>query len=158
DYAKLANWEFVQQGKNQLLSQVATSLVRQASHIDPERLDATVFTPAVVEDMARETMGWCHCLSGVRYFFRYDWADGTFRTTETELPDAELAWARDTVVAYTKARGPVPDATTITYGSADGRSGPFRNLAVALTNDSYATLFGRRQDRTTLIVFVIARD
>ncbi len=158
DYAKLANWEFTQQGKNQLLSQVVTSLVRQASHIDPARLAATVFPPATVEDMARETMGWCHCLSGVRYFFRYDWADGTFRTTETELPDAELAWARDTILAYTKTRGPVPESNTITFGSPDGRTGPFRNLAVVLTNDSYAMLFGHRQGRTTLVVFVVARD
>ena len=158
DYAKLANWEFTQQGKNQLLAQVVTSLVQQASHIDPARLDATVLAPAVVEDIARETMGWCNCLSRVRYFFRYDWADGTFRTTETDLPDAELAWARDTVVAYAKARGPVPDVNTITFGSPDGRTGPFRNLAVVLTNDSYAALFGQRQGRPTLVVFVVARD
>jgi signal transduction histidine kinase len=157
DYAKLADWELTQQGKNQLLTQVVTSLMRQASHIDPKRLAATVMPPAEVEDMARETAGWCNCLSGVRYFFRYDWADGTFRTTDTDYPDADLAWARDTMVAFTKA-GPPPDRNILSFGSPDGRFGPFKNLAVVLTNDSYAMLFGRRNGKTTLVVFVVARD
>jgi signal transduction histidine kinase len=157
DYAKLADWELTQQGKNQLLTQVVTSLMRQASHIDPKRLAATVLTPVEVEDMAREMVGWCNCLSGVRYFFRYDWADGTFRTTETSLPDAELAWARDTMVSFTKGL-PAPDLNTLSFGSADGRFGPFKNLAVLLTNDSYAMLFGERQSKPTLVVFVVARD
>jgi signal transduction histidine kinase len=157
DYARLADWELTQQGKNQLLTQVVTSLMRQASHIDPKRLAATVLSPIEVEDMARETVGWCNCLGGVRYFFRYDWADGTFRTTETDLPDAELAWARDTMVAFTKAR-PAPDLNILSFGSPDGRFGPFKNLAVLLTNDSYAMLFGERGGRPTLVVFVTARD
>ena len=46
---------------------------------------------------------WCNCLDGVRYFFRYDWKDGTFRTTDTDLPDADLACVRDTMVAYVNA-------------------------------------------------------
>jgi signal transduction histidine kinase len=157
DYAKLADWELAQQGKNQLLTQVVTSLMRQASHIDPKRLAATVLAPVEVEDMARETVGWCNCLGGVRYFFRYDWADGTFRTTDTDLPDAELAWARDTMVAFTKAQ-PAPDLNILSFGSADGRFGPFKNLAVLLTNDSYAMLFGERQGKPALVVFVVARD
>jgi signal transduction histidine kinase len=157
DYAKLADWELTQQGKNQLLTQVVTSLMRQASHIDPKRLSATVMTPVEVEDMARETVGWCKCLGGVRYFFRYDWADGTFRTTDTDLPDAELAWARDTMAAFTKAQ-PKPDLSILAFGSPDGRFGPFKNLAVLLTNDSYATLFGQRGGKPTLVVFVVARD
>jgi len=158
DYAKLADWQLTQQGKNQLLTQVVTSLMRQASHIDPERLAATVLTPAQVEDMARETVWWCNCLGGVRYFFRYDWADGTFRTTETADPDAELAWTRDTMVAYTRALGPARDRDILSFGSPDGRFGPFKNLAVVLTNDSYAMLFGQRAGKTTLVVFVVARD
>src|SRR5215831_577667 len=157
DYAKLADWELTQQGKNQLLTQVVTSLMRQASHIDPKRLAATVMTPVEVEDMARETVGWCKCLGGVRYFFRYDWADGTFRTTDTDLPDAELAWARDTMAAFTRAQ-PKPDLNILSFGSPDGRFGPFKNLAVVLTNDSYAMLFGQRGGKPTLVVSVVARD
>src|SRR5262249_26580993 len=65
DYAKLANWELTQQGKNQLLTHVVTSLMRQASQVDPKRLAATVLAPTAVEDLARETVGWCNCLSGV---------------------------------------------------------------------------------------------
>jgi signal transduction histidine kinase len=158
DYAKLADWELTQQGKNQLLTQVITSLMRQASHVDPKRLSATLLTPDQVEDIARETVGWCDCLSGIRYFFRFDWTEGTFRTTETDFPDADLAWARDTMVSYTKARGPAPDLNILAYGSPDGRFGPFKNLAVVLTNDSYAMLFGQRQGKPTLVVFVVARD
>jgi signal transduction histidine kinase len=156
DYAKLADWELTQQGKNLLLTQVVTSLMRQASHVDPKRLRATVLTPGEVEDMARETAGWCSCLGGVRYFFRYDWPDGTFRTTDTDYPDSELAWARDTMLAFTKS-APAPDRNILSFGSPDG-FGPFKNLDVMLTNDSYAMLFGQRNGRPTLVVFVVARD
>ncbi|MGH7619433.1 MAG: sensor histidine kinase [Gemmatimonadaceae bacterium] len=157
DYAKLADWELTQQGKNQLLTQVVTSLMRQASHIDPKRLAATVLTPFEVEDMARETVGWCKCLGGVRYFFRYDWVDGTLRTTDTDASDADLAWARDTMVAFAKAQ-PAPDLNILSFGVPDGRFGPFKNLAVVLTSDSYAMLFGQRAGKPLLVVFVVARD
>src|SRR5262249_17224773 len=69
DYAKLADWELTQQGKNQLLAQVVTSLIRQASAIDPKRLSATMLSPVEIEDVGRETVAWCKCLSGVKYFF-----------------------------------------------------------------------------------------
>ena len=52
-------------------------------------------TYAARMDEARRMVDWCGCLTGVRYFFRYDWHEGTFRTTETDLSDADLAWARD---------------------------------------------------------------
>ena len=81
---------------------------------------------------------------GVHYFFRYDWQDGTFRTTETELPDADLAWVRDTMVAYTKALPPLRDRADPRLRLARRPFGPFKNLAVILTNDSYAMLFGER--------------
>src|SRR5215471_12607489 len=156
DYAKLADWELTQQGKNQLLAQVVTSLIRQASSIDPQRLSATMLSPVAVEDVARETVAWCKCLFGVKYFFRYDWADGTFRTTDTDLPDAELAWARDTMVSYAKALGPANDQI-LAFGSPDGRFGPLKNLAVVITNDSYAMLFGERGKKASVVVFVLAR-
>jgi len=158
DYAKIADWQLTQQTKNALLTQVVTALSSQASQVDPAHLDRTLMTPAQVEDVARFVLDWCHCLSGVRYFFRYDWRDGTLRTTETDLPDADLAWARDTVVAYTKSLAPVRDRRVLAFGSPDGRFGPFKNLAVILTNGSYAMLLGERNKRTELLVFVVARD
>lgn len=158
DYAKLADWQLTQQSKNALLTQVVTSLMWQASHVNPDSLASTVLAPAEVEDIARQMVSWCNCLSGVRYFFRYDWRDGTFRTTETELPDAELAWVRDTMVTYTKALPPLRDRQILAFGSPDGRYGPLKNLAVVLTNDSYAMLFGERDRRAQLVVFVVARD
>src|SRR6185503_21026201 len=54
DYAKFADWQLTQQAKNQLLSQVVTSLIRQASRLDPDSLRSTLLSPAEVEDAARE--------------------------------------------------------------------------------------------------------
>ena len=158
DYAKLADWQLTQQSKNALLTQVVTSLMWQASHVNPDSLAKTVLAPVEVEDIARQMVSWCDCLGGVRYFFRYDWKDGTFRTTETDLPDADLAWVRDTMTAYTKALPPLRDRQILAFGSPDGRYGPLKNLAVILTNDSYAMLFGERNRRPVLVVFVVARD
>jgi len=158
DYARIADWQLTQQAKNQLLTQVVTALSSQASQVDPAHLERTVMTPAQVEDVARVVVEWCRCLSGVRYFFRYDWRDGTLRTTETDLSDADLAWARDTVVAYTKSLPMLRDRRVLAFGSPDGRFGPLKNLAVILTNDSYAMLFGQRNKRAELLVFVVARD
>jgi len=157
DYAKIADWQLTQQAKNDLLTRVVTSLSSPASRVNPNMLAQTVYTPTELEDAVRGIMDWCNCLSGVKYFFRYDWRDGTFRTTETELSDADLAWARDTIVAYTKALGPARDRI-LAFGSPDGRFGPFKNLAVIITNDSYSMLFGEREKRPLLLVSVVARD
>jgi len=158
DYAKIADWQLTQHAKNALLTQVVTALSSQASQVDPAHLERTVMAPEQVEDIARGMVEWCKCLSGVRYFFRYDWKDGTLRTTETDLSDADLAWARDTIVAYTKALPPLKDRQILAFGSPDGRFGPLKNLAVILTNDSYAMLFGERAKHPVLLVFVVARD
>jgi signal transduction histidine kinase len=158
DYARIADWQLTQQAKNALLTQVVTALSSQASQVDPAHLSRTLMTPAQVEDVARVVVEWCRCLSGVRYFFRYDWRDGTLRTTETDLSDADLAWARDTVVAYTKSLPMLRDRRVLAFGSPDGRFGPLKNLAVILTNDSYAMLLGERNKRAELLVFVVARD
>ena len=156
DYARIADWQLTQQSKQALLTQVVASLMVQATQVNPDSLARTVLAPTEVEDIARRMMGWCDCLSGVRYFFRYDWREGTFRSTDTDVPDEDLAWVRDTMVSYTNAMGPVRDARVVTYGSANG--GPFKNLAVSLTNGSYAMLFGERSHKPILVVFAVARD
>ncbi|HEX4684727.1 MAG TPA: HAMP domain-containing sensor histidine kinase [Gemmatimonadaceae bacterium] len=157
DYAKIADWQLTQQAKNALLTQVVTSLLSPASLVNPDSLRQTLISPVQVEDVARRMAGFCGCLGGIRYFFRYDWHEGTFRTTETELPDADLAWARDTVVAFARTMPP-PDRGILTFGSPDGRSGAIKNLAVILTNDSYAMVFGERNGKQVLLVFVVARE
>jgi signal transduction histidine kinase len=164
DYAKMAEWQLTKQAKDQLLTQVITSLFAPASQVNPAALEKTVMSPFEFEDQARHVMGWCRCLSGVKYFFRYDWSDGTFRTTDTDLSDADLAWARDTMVAYARSIGPdtggrraADGRKVIAYGSA-GLSGPFKNLAVLLTNDSYAMLFGERNKKPVLLVLAFAQD
>ncbi len=156
DYAKIADWQLAQQAKNALLTQVVASLVSPATRVVPDSLEASVLTPGQVEDEARRMGEWCNCLRGVRYFFRYDWREGTFRTTATDLPDDDLAWARDTIVAFAKRMAP-PDRGILTFGSPGGSS-PMKNLAVILTNDSYAMLFGERSGRSELLVFVVARE
>jgi signal transduction histidine kinase len=157
DYARIADWQLTQQAKNALLTQVVTSLLSPATAVDPERLKQTVLTPAEVENEARRMVDWCGCLGGVRYFFRYDWQEGTLRTTETDLTDADLAWARDTITAFAKGM-PLPDRNIVAFGSPDARTSPFKNLAVILTNDSYAMLFGERNKKPVLLVFVVARE
>ena len=156
---KFADWQLTQQAKNALLTQVITSLMRAGVAAQPglARADGAVARRGRGHRRGRWS-SWCDCLSGVQYFFRYDWHDGTFRTTETELPDADLAWARDTMVAYAKALAPLRDRQVLAFGSPDGRFGPFKNLAVVLTNDSYAMLFGERNKKPLLVVFVVARD
>jgi signal transduction histidine kinase len=155
DYAKIADWQLTQQAKNALLTQVVTSLIGQASHLQPDALQRTRYTPDEVGEIARDMMGWCECLSGVTYFFRFDWNDGTFRTTDTELADADLARVRDTMVAYVNAM-PALTNPVVRFGSPD--AGSIRQLAVILTNDSYVMLFDERMKHPQLVVFVVARD
>ena len=156
DYARIADWQLTQQAKNALLTQMVASLVSPATRVVPDSLSRSVLSPVEVEDEARRMVGWCNCLGGVRYFFRYDWQDGTFRTTETDLPDADLAWARDTVISFAERMAP-PDRGIVTFGSPGGGS-PVKNLSVLLTNDSYAMLFGDSKRRQDLLVFVVVRE
>jgi signal transduction histidine kinase len=156
DYAKVADWQLTQQTKNALLTQVVASLVSPATRVVPDSLEQSVLSPVAVEDEARRMINWCGCLGGVRYFFRYDWREGTFRTTETDLPDAHLAWARDTIISFAERIAP-PDRGIVTFGSPGGSS-PVKNLAVLLTNDSYAMLFGNAAAMEDLLVFVVVRE
>ena len=165
DYASFADWQLTQQAKSSILSTVITSLSAEASRVDPERPAASVVSPEQAEADARAITGpWCQCLSGVQYFFRYDWWDGTFRTTATELPDAALAWARDTVVAYAKSLQPITGLPPTTFGVPDSRFGQLRPLSVVLTNDSYGMIFPDAVrartigDTSQLLVFVVVRE
>src|SRR5881394_892770 len=99
DYARIADWQLTQQAKIALWTQVVASLFPPATRFQPESPSTSVVAPAQVESDARRAANWCNCLVGVHYFFRYDWKEGTLRTTETDLADADLAWARDTIVA-----------------------------------------------------------
>src|SRR5438045_3773397 len=142
DYASFADWQLTQQTKSSVLSPIILSLSAQASRVDPRRLAETVVSPEQAEADARAiTEPWCRCLGGVKYFFRYDWSDGTFRTTANDLPDAEIAWARDTVVAYAKSLPPMTGRPPTIFGSPDARFGALRPLSVVPPNDSYAMVF-----------------
>jgi signal transduction histidine kinase len=168
DYASFADWQLTQQAKGSILSPVITSLSAQASRVDPERPEKTVVSPEQSEADARAiTEPWCRCLGGVHYFFRYDWSDGTFRTTANDLPDAAIAWARDTLVSYGKSLAPLtgPRPPT-TFGSPDSRLGALRPLAAVVTSDSYGMIFAdatraRAVGDTSvpqLLVFVVVRE
>jgi signal transduction histidine kinase len=157
DYAKIADWQLTQQAKNSLLGQVVTSLIQQASRLQPDSLQRTRYTPIEVGEIARDMMGWCNCLGGVQYFFRYDWGDSTFRTTDTDVSDAALARVRDTMVAYVNDMAPAQtDRGVVHFVTPDGRA--MRQSAVILTNDSYVMLFDERSKPLQLVVFVVARD
>lgn len=167
DYASFADWQLTQQTKSIVLSTVITSMSAEASRLDPRRPAETVVTPEQAEADARAiTDPWCRCLRGVQYFFRYDWWDGTFRTTANELPDAAIAWARDTVVSYVKSLPPTTGLPPTTFGSPDSRFGALRPLGAVLTNDSYAMIFADAAhahvaggDSTAqLLVFVVVRE
>jgi hypothetical protein len=122
DYASFADWQLTQQAKSIVLSAVITSMSAEASRVDPRRPAQTIVSPEQAEADARAiTEPWCRCLGGVQYFFRYDWAEGTFRTTANELPDAALAWARDTIVSYSKSLAPITGPRPTTFGSPDAR-------------------------------------
>ena len=168
DYASFADWQLSQQAKGSILSPVITSLSAQASRVDPERPEKTIVSPEQSEADARAiTEPWCRCLGGVHYFFRYDWSDGTFRTTANDLPDAAIAWARDTLVSYAKSLAPLtgPRPPT-TFGSPDSRLGALRPLAAVVTSDSYGMIFAdatraRAAGDTSvpqLLVFVVVRE
>jgi signal transduction histidine kinase len=157
DYAKIADWQLTQQAKNALTGQVVTSLIQQASRLQPDSLRQTLYTPLEVGEIARDMMGWCNCLGGVQYFFRYDWRDSTFRTTDTDVTDAALARVRDTMVAYVNDMAPPPtDRGVVHFVTPSGSS--MRQSAVILTNDSYVMLFDERIKPLQLVVFVVARD
>jgi signal transduction histidine kinase len=172
DYASFADWQLSQQAKSSLLTTVVTSLAAHASQVNPKLLDSSLVSPEQIEATARVMAdSWCRCLGGAQYFFRYDWKDGTFRTTATDLPDAALAWARDTIVAYTRSLPKLTGRRPLTYGSPDGRFGPLKQqLGAVLTNDSYAMIFrdetagasapASAQEPSTppVLVFVVARD
>jgi signal transduction histidine kinase len=167
DYASFADWQLTQQAKGSILSPVITSLSAQASRVDPQRPEKTVVSPEQSEADAREMIeSWCRCLGGVHYFFRYDWFDGTFRTTANDLPDAAIAWARDTLVSYAKSLAPMAGPRPTTFGSPDSRLGALRPLAAVVTSDSYGMIFAdARRARTVgdtsvpqLLVFVVVRE
>ena len=167
DYASFADWQLTQQAKSSVLSSVITSLSAQASRVDPRRLAETMVSPEQAEADARAiTEPWCRCMGGVQYFFRYDWSDGTFRTTANELPDAALAWARDTVASYAKSLPPITGPQPTTFGSPDAAFGALRPLAVVVTSDSYGMIVADAkrahiQDDASvpqLLVFVVVRE
>jgi len=167
DYASFADWQLTQQAKSSVLSTVITSLSAQASRVDPRRLAQTIMTPEQAEADARAiTDPWCRCFGGVQYFFRYDWSDGAFRTTANELPDAAIAWARDTVLTYAKSLAPITGPRATTFGIPDARFGALRPLNAVVTNDSYAMVFAdaaraRSVGDTSvpqLLVFVVVRE
>ena len=167
DYASFADWQLTQQAKSSVLSTVITSLSAQASRVDPRRPAETLMSPEQAEADARAiTDSWCQCMGGVQYFFRYDWADGTFRTTGNDLPDAAIAWARDTVVAYAKSLAPITGPRPTVLGSPDSRFGALRPLNVVLTSDSYAMIFADASRAHVLgdplvpqlLVFVVVRE
>src|SRR5919202_3342269 len=158
DYASFANWQLSQHAKNSLLTTLVMALVMPATRVNPEDLEHSLITPYEVGEIVHEKAGWCNCLGKVDFFFRFDWRDGTLQTTESETPVGVLRWARDTIAAYVRALPKITAQTPLTFGSPDGSSGPARQLAVVLTNDSYAMILGEPDGKPRLLALVVSRD
>jgi signal transduction histidine kinase len=62
------------------------------------------------------------------------------------------------MVAFAKALPPTREPRALAFGSTDGRTGPLRMMGVILSNESYAMLVGERNNRATLVTFVVTRD
>jgi signal transduction histidine kinase len=158
DYASFATWQLSQHAKNSLLTTLVMGLVFPASRVDPDNLEGSLLTPYEVDALARDNAGWCNCLEKVGFFFRFDWKDGTLQTTESTAPIKVLRWARDTIADYVKALPKITERTPLTFGSPDGQSGPAQQLAVVLTNDSYAMIIGEPDGKPRLLGLVVSRD
>src|SRR5918992_348287 len=158
DYASFANWQLSQHAKNSLLTTLVVGLVFPASRVNPDDLEGSLITPYEVGAIVNESAAWCNCLEKVRFFFRFDWKDRTLQTTESAVPVSVLRWARDTIAAYVRALPKITERTPLTFGSPDGASGPARQLAVVLTNDSYAMIIGEPDGKPRLLGLVVSRD
>jgi signal transduction histidine kinase len=150
DYSSLAAWQLAQQTRHGLLTTLVSALVWPAARLRPDSLEQTLMTPYEVADRARRNTEWCGCLDSVEFFFRFDWAERTMLTTQSAASPALLAWARDTVEAYTRTLPKLTEQRPVTFGS--------RRLDVAITNDSYAMIVAEREGRPRLLAFVVSRD
>lgn len=158
DYASFADWQFGQQIKTGLLTNMIPSLGWAAMQVDPTRLPESLLTPGQVGALARDYAGWCKCLDSVRYFFRLDWPNGRLLTTPTNASSGELRWARDTILAYVQTMPPLKDMLPKAYGSPDAGSQPNQSMRVIITNDSYVMILGGLELRPRLLVFLVSRN
>ena len=158
DYASFADWQFSQQVKNQLLTNMIPSLSQSAMRVNPDRLPETLLAPESVQALARDYAGWCKCLDSVRYYFRLDWPSGRLTTTNTNASVAELDWVRDTITAHVKTMAPLKDMLPKAYGSPDIASRPSAVMRVIITNDSYVMILGGLEMRPRLLVFLVSRN
>ncbi|OYV73655.1 MAG: hypothetical protein B7Z72_02015 [Gemmatimonadetes bacterium 21-71-4] len=158
DYASFADWQFEQQVKNELLTNIIPSLAQAAMRVDPARLPASLLSPESVGALARDYAGWCGCLDSVRYYFRIDWPNGPLLATTNRASTAELRWVRDTVVTYVRQLKPLSEMLPQSYGSVDSRARPRASMRVIVTNDSYVMILGGIDEQPILLVFLVSRN
>ena len=156
DYAKFAAWEYGQRARMNLLTTTVSSLLLPISRINPDDPTATLPSPEGFAERVLERMRWCDCMDSVRFFFRYDWRDGTFASTAGPGMEDAARWARDTITAHTRIFPTPTGLSPLAFGSAAG-SGPLRRLSVVLTNDAYVNIFRTVDGRPRAIVYVLSR-
>ena len=146
DYAKIADWQLTQQAKNALLSQVVTSLSGPASRLDPAALASTVVSPAQVEDIARRNDELVRLPVGRAVLL-------PLRLARRNVPHHRYRparrrsrlGARHDGRLHEKSSGRKASGRTLSFWIAGTDSSDrCTNLAVVITNDSYAMLFGER--------------
>ena len=156
DYAKFAAWEYAQRARMNLLTTTVSSLIVPLSHVNP---DDPAFRLPSPDSFARDVkmrMDWCGCMDSVRFFFRYDWRDGSFVTSGGDAPAGVLRWVRDTITAHPRIF-PSPDGLKpLAFGSAAGGGG-LRRLSVVITNDAYVNVFAHQGGRLRVVAYVLSR-
>ncbi|MBA2668785.1 MAG: hypothetical protein H0U67_00255, partial [Gemmatimonadetes bacterium] len=156
DYAEFATWAYAEHAQRSLLTVLISSMVRAVVRVDPDLPPSALPTPDSLAAWSAVTSNWCDCLDQVRFWFRYDWRDGSL-VTHGQTPSREMErWVRDTMLVHSRSLEASAELRPLTYGSA-GRD-PLRRLGILLTNDSWATVFGRQEGRDRMLGFVISRD
>lgn len=156
DYASFAQTQLTHHAKTSLLANLVAGFMMPASAVDPAALHQSLYDPYDLEKEVRETLGSCRCLDRTGFFFRYDWKDGVFQTTEPTVPMAVLEWARDTIIGHVKRLPKVTERTPLTFGAPGG--GPLRELSVIITNDAHVMIVGEPDGPPRLLNFVVSRN
>ena len=156
DYAKFAAWEYAQRARMNLLTTTVSSLLLPISRINPDDPTAMLPSPEGFGDKVLERMRWCECMDSVRFFFRYDWRDGSFATTAVPGMEDAVRWARDTVTAHVRIFPTPTGLSPLAFGNA-AAGGPLRRLSVVLTNDAYVNVFRTIDGRPRASVDVLSR-
>jgi signal transduction histidine kinase len=154
DYASFAMWQLNQQATQELLSAMIATFIVPLTRVNSDKPESW---PTPVDFMASSRVPYVPApyLNGVRFYFRFDWADSAISVAGQQPSPAVLEWVKDTVASYPR-RFEVPRVRTQAFGSAE-RS-PARRLGIVITNDSYVASMDSVDGRLRIVCYVVSRD